>query len=56
MQLNLAFHDPPNPSRRQSDGLWDTIDPAVRAAALEILSRLIARMLAARLAKEPADE
>jgi hypothetical protein len=56
MQMKLAFLDPPNPPRPQSSGPWDRIDPAVRAAALEILSRLIARMLAARPAKETSDE
>ena len=51
MQLNLAFLDqsnlpassspaPPSPS-------WDQLDEASRIAALDILVRLIARMLAA---------
>jgi hypothetical protein len=56
MQLNLAFLEPPNPLRHQSTGPWDQIDPGARAAALEILSRLIARMLAAKLAKDATNE
>jgi hypothetical protein len=56
MQLNLAFLDPPNPPQHQLIGPWDQIDPGARAAALEILSRLIARMLAARPAKETTNE
>ncbi len=43
MQLNLAFLEPPKPARHQSTGRWDEINPGARAAALEILSRLIAR-------------
>jgi len=56
MQLNLAFLEPPNPPRRQSTGPWDQIDPGARAAAIEILSRLIARMLAAKPAKDATNE
>jgi hypothetical protein len=56
MQLNLAFLDPPNPPRHQSGGPWNEINPAARAAALEILSRLIARMFAAKPAKDATDE
>jgi hypothetical protein len=56
MQLNLAFLEPPNPRRYQSSGPWDQIDPGARAAALEVLSRLIARMLAAKPAKDATDE
>ena len=56
MQLNLAFLELPNPPRRQSIGPWDQIDPGARAAALEILSRLIARMLAAKPAKDATNE
>jgi len=56
MQLNLAFFDQPNPTRHQSNGPWDEIDPGARAAALEILSRLIARMLAAKPAKDATEE
>ena len=56
MQLNLAFLDPPNPPHHPLTGPWDRIDPGARAAALEILSRLIARMLAAKPAKEATNE
>jgi hypothetical protein len=56
MQLNLAFLEPPNPQRHRSSGPWDQIDPGARDAALEILSRLIARMLAAKPAKDATDE
>jgi hypothetical protein len=57
MQLNLAFLEPPNPPRHQSTGRWDQIDPGARAAALEILARLIARMLAAaKPAKDATNE
>jgi hypothetical protein len=55
MQLNLAFLDPPKPARHQSTGPWDEIDPGARAVALEILSRLIARMLA-KPTKDAIDE
>jgi hypothetical protein len=50
MQLNLAFSEEPHrPGRQQppSSAPWDLIDPQARAAALDILARLIARMLAA---------
>ena len=56
MQLNLAFLDTPNLPLHQSTGPWDQIDPGARAAAIEILSRLIARMLAAKSAKDATNE
>ena len=56
MQLELEFLDLTNPPRPQSTGPWDQIDPAARAAALDILSRLIAHMLAAKPAKETTNE
>jgi hypothetical protein len=56
MQLNLAFLRPPSPLRHQVTAPWDQIDPGARAAALEVLSRLIARMLAAKPAKGAANE
>jgi hypothetical protein len=55
MQLELAFLDRPTPPTPLSGG-WERIDPHARAAALEILSRLIARMLAATPAGETGDE
>ena len=61
MQLNLAFLDPPDlppgPSPTSPPPTaWDQLDEASRIAALEILARLIARMLSARSAKEASDE
>jgi hypothetical protein len=35
---------------------WDQIDEASRIAALEILTRLIARMLSANSTREASDE
>ena len=61
MQLNLAFLDrpdlPPNPSpAAPSATAWEQLDEASRIAALEILARLIARMLSARSTREASDE
>ena len=61
MQLDLAFLDrpdlPPNPSPTvRSATAWDQLDEASRIAALEILARLIARMLSARSTREASDE
>ena len=53
MQLNLAFYDPPNPPgggplwQTLASSLWEQLDEPARCAALEILARLIARMLVA---------
>jgi hypothetical protein len=61
MQLNLAFLDqpdlPPNhsPVARLATS-WDQIDEASRMAALEILTRLFARMLSASSTREASDE
>jgi hypothetical protein len=55
MQLNLAFLDQPAPPA-PSVTAWDQLDEASRIAALEILVRLIARMLSARSTKETSDE
>ena len=59
MQLNLAFLDrpdlPPTPSS-PSATTWEQLDEASRIAALEILSRLIARMISARSTREASDE
>jgi hypothetical protein len=53
VQLNLAFFEPPDPPgsplwENLAPSLWEQLDdePA-RCAALEILARLIARMLVA---------
>ena len=60
MQLNLAFLDRPifhrTPSSSPSATTWEQLDEASRIAALEILSRLIARMLSARSTREASDE
>jgi hypothetical protein len=62
MQLNLAFLDQPDPSPRPSatappvTAAWEQLDEATRIAALEILARLIARMVAPDPAKEASDE
>ncbi|MFL4998566.1 hypothetical protein [Microvirga tunisiensis] len=56
MQLKLAFLEEPKPRQTQSEGPWNQIDPGARAMALEILSRLIAQMLAARTAKEASHD
>jgi hypothetical protein len=56
MQLTLEFLDPPNPPPSPPPTAWDRLDEATRTAALEILSRLIARMLATQQAQETIDE
>jgi len=61
MQLNLAFLDqpdlPPSPSpAAPSVTAWSQLDEASRIAALEILARLIARMLSTRSTREASDE
>jgi hypothetical protein len=56
MQLTLEFPDLPNPPASPAPTPWDQLDEATRIAPLEILSCLIARMLAARQAEEPIDE
>ena len=60
MQLNLAFFDPPDQSGGRhweslAPSLWEQLDEPARCAALEILARLIARMLVAA-AREASDE
>jgi len=52
MQLTLVFLDQPDPptgplSASLAPSLWEQLDEAARGAALEILARLIARMLVA---------
>jgi hypothetical protein len=58
MQLNLAFLDQPDPLSNPSAALsaWDQLDEASRMAALEILARLIARMLATLPVTEGSNE
>ena len=60
MQLNLAFFDPPDPPRDPlgeslAPSLWEQLDEPARCAALEILARLIARMLVTAVS-EASDE
>ena len=57
MQLNLAFLDPPQPPSGPAPAspppaAWEQFDEAARLAALGVLARLIARMLADAAAKE----
>ena len=52
MQLNLAFFDPSDPPggplwESPAPSHWEQLDEPARRAALEILARLIARMLMA---------
>jgi hypothetical protein len=61
MQLTLAFLDPPDPPSspppsRPSPTAWDQLDEAARIAALELLARLIARMMVAAPLKEVGHE
>ena len=61
MQLNSIFLDEPDLPLSQSLAVglttaWDQLDGASRLVALEILTRLIARMLSAQSTKEANDE
>jgi hypothetical protein len=61
MQLNLAFLDLPNPPPSPAPtspppATWDQLDEAARIAALEVLARLIARMLADPLTRGAGHE
>ncbi len=52
MQLNLDFFDQPDPpggplAESPAPDHWEQLDEPARCAALEILARLIARMLVA---------
>ena len=52
MQLNLDFSDQPDPpgshlGESRTPSHWEQFDEPARCAALEILARLIARMLVA---------
>lgn len=60
MQLNLDFSDPPDPpgghlAKSPTPSHWEQLDEPARCAALEILARLIARMLVAAV-REASDE
>ena len=56
MQLELAFLERPTAPAPRMAGPWDQIDPQAQIAALDILSRLIAQMLAAGSTLETSDE
>ena len=56
MQLNLAFLDPAQPPTSPPPAAWEQLDAAARIAALGVLARLIARMLADAPAKETGHE
>jgi hypothetical protein len=62
MQLNLAFLNPPEPPSGRAPtspptaAAWEQLDEAARIAALGVLARLIARMLADAPAKEKGNE
>ena len=56
MQLELAFLERPAAPASRMEGPWDQIDPQAQIAALDILSRLIAQMLAAGSALETSNE
>jgi hypothetical protein len=56
MQLNLAFLDPDDQPPNPSATPWDQMDEQTRDAALDILARVIARMLAAEPVQEASDE
>jgi hypothetical protein len=55
MQLNLDFFDQPDLPPR-APAAWEQIEEAARIAAIEILARLIARMLQEEPAMEASDE
>jgi len=61
MQLNLAFLEPAQPPSGRPPSsppptAWEQLDEAARLAALAVLARLIARMLAEASAKENGHE
>lgn len=56
MQLELAFLERPAAPASRMEGPWDQIDPQAQITALDILSRLIAQMLAAGSTQDSSDE
>ena len=61
MQLRLAFLEltdpmPPSPTAPTNAPSWEQIDEAARIAALELLARVIANMLAAQETRETPNE
>jgi hypothetical protein len=55
VQLNLDFFDQPDPPAT-APAAWQQLDEAARVAAIEILARLITRMLQDELATEVGNE
>ena len=55
-QLKFAFLERTKVDDAQRPMPWKEIDPTAQKAALEALSRLIARMLTNSLSKETIDE
>ena len=56
MQLELAFLERPTAPEARMEEPWDQIEPQAQIEALDILSRLIAQMLAAGSALETSNE
>ncbi|MGO4570288.1 hypothetical protein AB4Z52_36085 [Rhizobium sp. 2YAF20] len=56
MQLKLDFHEQAEVDDTPIAGPWEKIDPLAQTAALEILARLIARVLTAKRLRETIDE
>ncbi len=57
MQLTLALFDPSNqPPEVRASTAWDDIDETSRLAALAVLARRIAQMLAAEQEKEASND
>ena len=56
MQLELAFLERNTAPAARPKGPWDEIDPQAQIAALVILARLIAQMIAAKSTQETSDE
>ena len=61
MQLNLAFLNLPEPPSSPAPtnpppAAWERLDEAARIAALGVLARIIARILANAAAKEMGNE
>jgi hypothetical protein len=55
MQLSLDFFDPPDVPPRAPIA-WEQIDEAARTAAIEVLARLISRLIQGDPATEASDE
>jgi len=56
MQLNLDLFDDPEPPPTTAAVTWEQIDEAARLEAIEILARLISRMLRDESATEANDD